>query len=260
MPDASCTGVPAGTALTPASGRIVLSTPGQVYENRDVAGCIVVQANNVTVRKVRVRGSNCDNQHQIDTGYGTYSGILIEDVEVDGKSLSGFGAGIGNSGFTCRRCDIHNVGIGVSMSNDVVIEDSYIHDMISEGNPATTGSHNTAIVSNGGSNFTVRHNYLDGETANASSALSLYGDFDPIKNVLVQNNLFNGGGYCVYGGSVPGKPYPVATSVRFLDNRFGQKHYPGCGFYGSVIYFDPRGTGNVWSGNVWDVTGQPVAP
>lgn len=257
MPDASCTGVLAGSVLASMSGRIVLSTPGQVFENKDVAGCIVVKASNVTIRNVRVRGASCDNQHQIDTGYGAYAGILIEDVEVDGMSTSGYGAGIGNSGFTCRRCNIHHVGQGINMSNDVVVEDSYIHNMISEGNPATTGSHNEAIISNGGSGFVIRHNYLDGETKNASSSLSLYGDFSRISNVIVEQNLFNGGGFCVYGGSVPGKPYPVASNTKFVNNRFGQRYYGSCGYYGPVTSFSSA-NGNVWSGNVWDSSGAPV--
>lgn len=45
--------------------------------------------------------------HQIDVGYGEYSNVLIEDVEIDGLGGTGFGAGIGNAGFTCRRCNIH---------------------------------------------------------------------------------------------------------------------------------------------------------
>lgn len=94
------------------------------------------------------------------------------------------------------------------MSNKVVIEDSYIHDLASEGNPATTGSHNEAILSNGGSNFVVRHNNLDGETSNATGALAFFGDFDPLSNATVEQNLFNGGGSASTEEAPPPSPTP----------------------------------------------------
>ena len=248
------TGVPAVLVLRP-SGTITVTQPGTVIDGLDVSGCIIVRASNVTIKNTRVRGSSCDNGHNIDTGYGQYSGIVIQDVEIDGRNANAFGAGIGNSGFTCLRCNIHNVGQGANISDNVVIQDSWIHDVY-----YANGSHNEPVVSNGGSNLVIRHNTLSGNPTNGtSSALSLYGDFDQIRNVLVENNLFNGGSYCVYAGSVPGKPYPVAANTRFLNNTFGRMYYPSCGEYGPATAY-ASGNGNAWSGNVWADTGTPVTP
>ncbi|SDL83304.1 hypothetical protein, partial [Tessaracoccus oleiagri] len=53
FPNATNTGVPAGTVLR-RSGSIVVTTPGTVIDGLDVDGSIDVQANNVTIRNSRV--------------------------------------------------------------------------------------------------------------------------------------------------------------------------------------------------------------
>src|SRR2546427_3410110 len=53
-PDATNTGVPAGTALTVVNGDVTISTAGMIYENKDVRGCITVNAANVIIRKSKV--------------------------------------------------------------------------------------------------------------------------------------------------------------------------------------------------------------
>ena len=120
------------------------------------------------------------------------------------------------------------------------------------------GSHNEAILSNGGSGFLVRGNRLDSNLEDGtSSALSFYGDFEQVRDALVERNLFNGGGFCVYAGSVDGKPYPVAANTRFVDNHFGRDLTDQCGWYGPVTAYR-AGNGNAWSGNVWHDTGAVV--
>lgn len=250
FPGAGNTGVPPGTALTP-SGTITVTTAGAVVEKLDVTGCILVRASDVTIRSTRVRGS-C-RAGAIDTGYGAYSGIVIHDVEIDGLNEDAGAALLGNSGFTCRRCNIHHGGGGVRMTSDVVLEDSWIHDIYGSGS-----SHNSGVGSNGGRNFTVRGNNIDCSTLpNCSGALVLYGDFDPVADVLVENNLFNGGGYCVYGGSVPDKAFPIASNTRFIGNAFGRAAFGKCGYYGPYTSWSDA-NGNAWTGNVWHDTGDLI--
>lgn len=245
FPGPTNTGVPAGTTLTPR-GTFTISTPGTVIDRADVTGCIFVRANNVTIKNTRIRGA-CWNG-AIDTGFGEYSGILVQDVEIDGQNAPGVEdqVGIGYSGYTCRRCNIHHIGNGARMATDVVIEDSWIHDIYT-----ANGSHNSAIGSNGGWNFVVRHNNLDCATTDGCSGpLVMYGDFDPISNALIENNLFNGGGVCTHGGSTEGKAYPQASNVRYLNNRFRTDLYPECGYWGVRASWNYN-NGNVWTGNVW---------
>lgn len=255
MPNASCTGWQhTGVSLTPYTGPLTITTPGTVIDGKDVSGTLSIQADNVTITRSRVRG-------HINTGYGENTGILIQDVEVNPGNDNGSLSAIGNSGFTCIRCNVYNAGQGFNITSNVTIKDSYVHDLFGQGS-----SHNEPIVSNGGGPFTIVHNELVGNFNSArtgggmSASLALYGDFGQIRDVLVQYNRFNlgnGGSYCVYAGSVPGKAYPVASNTRFLNNRFGRALQPNCGQYGPVTAYSGA-NGNAWAGNVWDDTGAPV--
>jgi hypothetical protein len=256
MPDASCTGWQhTGVRLTPYTGPMMITTPGTVIDARDVRGTLLIRADDVTITRSRVRG-------HIDTGYGDHRGILIRDVEVDAGNDDGFLAAIGSSGFACTRCNVHNAGQGFNITSDVTIQDSYVHDLFGQ-----EDSHNEPIVSNGGGGFTIVHNELVGSFNSAttgggmSASLALYGDSGPIHDVLVRHNRFSlgdGGSYCVYAGSVPDKPHPLAHNTRFLENRFSRVQ-PDCGRHGPASSYDDA-NGNVWSGNVWDDTGATVNP
>ena len=250
-PDSSTTGVPDGVVLTPSSG-FDITDDGTVIDGLDITGCLVVRADDVTIRNSRIRGS-C-GAGAIDTGTNGQSGILIEDVEIDGLGENPDGYLLGASGFTCRRCDIHSGGNGIRIVNDVVIEDSYIHDIVN-----VDGAHFTAIGSNGGQRIVLRHNNID-NPAGGSAALGLYGDFAPIQNVLVENNLFNGGNsYAVYAGAIGGKAFPDGNNVRFIDNRWGREYWDLSAQYGPVSGFGANDPGNEWSGNEF-LDGEIIEP
>ncbi len=239
MPDASCTGVPVGTALKACSN--TLNVAGATYDGCLFSGSISVQANNITIKNSKIAGG------RVDTGYGAQTGLVLMDVEIDGENRDPNNqSAIGPDNYTCIRCNVWRTGRGAAMNNNVTLRDSWFHDFF-----YTSGAHQTAAQSNGGSNFQVIHNNLECRSGGCSSALSLYGDFSPINNVLVQNNLFNtSGSYCTYGGSVSVKPYPNATNVRYIDNLFGKKYFSICGIYGPYTAW-AWNTGNVWSGNRW---------
>jgi hypothetical protein len=246
------TGVPAGTRLSPVVGQLTFSTPGQVVDAKDVTGCITVTASNVTLSRFRVRG--CAREPVISVGYGL-SGIRIEDCEIDGGNLNPDASAVGYDGYTMRRCDVHNTGSGLHMTNDVTVEDSWVHDL-QEGDD----SHNDSVITNGGAGLVVRHNTLE-NSHTQTSVVALYGDLDAVVDVVVQDNLLVGGGYTVYGGSVPGKRHSAqAAGIRVTGNRFSRRFFATGGSFGPVSGFDPGRPGNLWSGNVWDDTGAAVGP
>lgn len=247
------TGVPAGTALAPLNGETTtLATPGEVVDGKDVTGCLTITAANVTLRRFRVRG--CAREPVISVGYGL-SGVVIEDCEIDGGFLNPDAAAVGYDGYTIRRCDIHGTGSGLHMTNNVVIEDNWVHDLY-EGED----SHNDAVLTNGGAHMVVRHNTLENPLTQ-TAVVALYGDVEAVVDVVVEDNLLDGGGYTVYGGSVAGKPYSDgAAGIRFTGNRFGRRFFANGGKYGPVSGFDPGRPGNVWAGNVWHDSGAPVEP
>jgi hypothetical protein len=251
FPDASCTGWEY-TGVTLRDCPTLVDQPGAELDGCRFAGGLTLAAADVTITRSRIEGG----VGRLDGGEDLQNLMLI-DVEIDGSgerdpnSL----AAIGNDNYTCVRCHIHDTGRGANLGRNVHIEASYLHDF-----PQMGDNHLTAIGSNGGSNFTIIHNNLECAVSGCSAALALYGDFAPIDNALIQHNLFNTyGSFCTYGGSVDGKNYPVATDVRYLDNRFGRKFRPDCGAYGPVDSFR-SGQGNFWRGNEWEDGSGPITP
>lgn len=246
-PTAATTGYPAGTNLTPMGG-ITITTDGAVYDAVEFNGDVVVKANNVTIRNSKVNG-------RIDIR-APYAGLLVQRVEIAGPG-AGYTTkypGIGYDNFTADGVNIHGWGDGAMFDSNVTIKNSWIHDI-----PVSGDSHNQAILSLGGPNFTIVNNRLDaGNEGNFTAALSFLNQWDSFTDTLVQGNLFNGGGYCVYaGGEDKGNAARPSSNVRFLDNSFGTEKNPKCGYYGPATAFDSSGAGNVWSGNAM-TNGTPV--
>jgi hypothetical protein len=226
---------------------------------------IFIEANNVTIKRSRFScdpGVSCGTWIQVGDHIGGAgaAGVLIEDIELFGGTCDhtlSFSNAIIGSGYTLLRANIHNVGEAAEARgpNPVVIQDSYVHDLCIRDD---LGSHNEDIGTNGfAAGFTIRHNNLenwDGQTG----VVTLFADFSPVQNVTITDNLLNGAGYTIYGGSGDGKPYSAQTrNIVITNNHFGRKFYSNCGYYGPQAYTDPTSP-SVWSGNVWDDTGQPV--
>ena len=45
------------------------------------------------------------------------------------------------------------------------------------------------------------------------------------------------------------------TNIKITNNRFSPLYFSKSGYWGPLAAFNRSGTGNVWSGNVWDNTG-----
>ena len=256
-PGPNSTGVPDDIPLT-RSGPVTISTPDAIVEALEIHGDLTILADNVTVRYVRIVGG------VVRVGDETVSpgGVILMDSEVNGRGRSDAPrlAGVGYSGITVLRADIHHVGVGVAAVSDVVVRDSWIHDLVVEGDPAQGGSHNEPILSNGGRNLRFIGNRLEaGPEPNMSGALALYGDFEPILDVEITGNLLAGGGYALYAGSLPDKRFPRAERVRVIDNVFYRDRLLDGGTEGPVAGWGD-GPGHVWSGNVWSDDGSPVTP
>ena len=248
FPDESCTGW-RHTGVSLRDCPTTITEAGARLDGCRFPGGVTILAAGVTISRSLIHG--------LVEPHDSLQGLTLTDVEIDGSGQPDpqGEAAIGNGDYTCIRCHIHSSGRGANLDRNVRIEDSYLH-----GFSYTDGVHQTAIGSNGGSGFTIIHNNLECSTDGCSAALALYGDFFPIEDVLVQRNLFNTtGSFCTYAGSVEGKPFPVGTGIRYLDNRFGRKYHPDCGIYGTVTSWGQH-TGNAWQGNQWQDGSGPVNP
>lgn len=280
FPNASNTGVPAAVTLSQYSGSNYITQDNIVIDGKILDG-LCIQANNVTVKNSLVRGGI-----SMPTG-GAYGGcpgakktnLVVSDTTITGSWIAGTkytaeqegelaaSTGIQGDNFSCFRCNISRFGIAVYADSNVTVQDSYLHDFVGTNQcsrwvGSDCVSHNSGIGGLGAVNNKYIHNNIDGGFINGkdgmSGAIVIYADSNglPADNVLVQNNLLNGGGYCIYPGVAhDGDTKTYVRDVRVVDNHFGKKYSSKCGGYGPVA--SPTGT-ITWTGNVWDDTGAAV--
>jgi hypothetical protein len=254
FPDLTNTGVTPGTPLATVNGVVTLSTPGQVFENREVRGSIIVTAPNVTIRNVRV--INADPYYVIGVKNNndwdnSDANLLLDHVEINFDGHPDV-KGIAFNGFTARHVLFHNGADCAHFGVNVVIEDSMCvlgPDANGDGNP-DPGSfcdgpeHFDGFQSDGGSNITLRHNTIR-NPCHQTSAILMSTNTSPIDRVVIDNNLMSGGGYTVYCGTADG----VATHQTYTNNVFSREFFPNGGYWGRAAYCEDV---DVSGRNVWD--------
>jgi hypothetical protein len=243
FPGPSNTGVPPGTRLRP-SGTVVVTEPGTVIEGLDIAGTLDIRADDVVVRRTRIRSTGDD--WTVVGIEGGLTGIVIEDCEIDGLGTSGWQdggtTGIQGEGATVRRCDIHSVGDGMKAGSNTIFENNWVHDLAAAGEPHYDGFQ----LDGGAENVAVRHNTIS--MPDQTGAVNVGNTFGPISGVVIDGNLLAGGTYTVY---VDGKfsDDPI-TGVSVTNNRFGWHQY------GHALVREATLAAS--SGNIDDKTGAPV--
>jgi Bacterial TSP3 repeat len=258
FPDVENTGprVAAGD-LQLVNSNVTLDRPGQIYENKDVHGCITVTAANITVRNVRITG--CGGV--FGPPAGNAMGLLLEDVEIDDDGDL-FGTQC-CSNFTARRVFFHNGGDCVTAEANVTVEDSFCtmgpdHD--DDGWADSTDFCNDPEAHFDGfqsdftmSNVTFHHNTIR-NPCNQTSAI-LIGHVGPTsRDIVIDQNLMAGGGYTVYCEDL-GRDVPRQI---LTNNRFSRVFFPNAGSFGPTT---SCATPDVLAaGNVWDNTGARLRP
>lgn len=254
-PDATCTGVPAGTNLTAYTGPSTITTAGTIIDSKNITTCLIIKASNVTIRKSKVACSGSVINNCPDDPVCPYTNMLIEDTEVSCNNTNG--TGITTVAYTARRVNVHGCENVVYAQKDVTIEDSFIHDPI-DYTPATDPHTDSIQVPETGSNVTVRHNKVYGNyvspTSYGSSAMTAA---RTVTNILITNNVFAGGGYALYCPEEYLGYY--GTNVRVIDNHFSTIFTPGVGGEPAPSAWTGCSNEAQVTGNVYHETGQPVA-
>ncbi|GAB7190142.1 hypothetical protein NUM3379_08480 [Kineococcus sp. NUM-3379] len=205
------TGVPLGTELEP-SGSVSATTDGQVLEDLDVDGCISVKADDVVIRRVRVR---CAEKERAITIEGERENLLVEDSEIDGRGSTEVAIGWG--GYTLRRVNVHSTFDGPRLGSGVTIEDSWIHDIVRRDDV-----HGDAAQSTGAEGVLVRGNSMNptntrtDDPLNAAVQLGSENRGTGLSDVLIEGNYLDGGNYTV---NVRGDA--EVDGVRIRGNVFG---------------------------------------
>lgn len=216
--------MPPGVVLELSEG-LRITIAGSVVENKDVDGCVDVLADDVTIRNTRIR---CDEEGRvkaIDVARGV-EGLVVEHSEIDG--LGKTEVGIGWSRYTLRYVDVHGVGDGARFGDDVMIENSWIHDMVRLGS-----LHPDALQTTSTRRAVIRGNVLepsrpdrhrDGGRDPNNAALMLGSELGPqqVRDVLVEHNRMGGGNYTVNArGDIDARGVVIRDNVFVDDARYG---------------------------------------
>ena len=188
-------------------------------------------ANNVTIKNNNIHGP-------VQTPYPRYCDNGIRDIYADSENLT-----VENNNIWYCASPMNNI------ANGGLIEQNYMHD----NGYGSSDDHTNGIQFEAGSGrlMTVRDNTIFNPLAQTDTII-LSNDGGGVEtNRLITHNLLGGGGYCFYGA---GGPSLAARNIAFTNNSFSRTYYPTCGSFGPGVYWNP-GSGDVWTGNVWDDTG-----
>jgi hypothetical protein len=203
------------------SGKVTLSTPGQVFENFILEGgsaYISVNASNITIRNGIVRnGSHTGNAISVESS--DHRNVLIENVEVSGGAYTN---AVKISYGTVRGCHFHNLhSDGIRIRYATVIEGNWIEDF-----GHGPESHGDAVqrYPTDGTGHVLRNNYLDARNANAAAF--------HLNDSTLSGNVFRGGNYTVQ-----------AERSSFIGNVWHDDSQ-----YGPIITKEQA----AWESNTWD--------
>ncbi|MGI6853456.1 right-handed parallel beta-helix repeat-containing protein [Mesorhizobium sp. 1B3] len=246
LPDASTTGVKAGTTLKPYSGPMNITEDGTVIENAIIDGTLSVKAANVTIKNSVIQ----------NFAWWGIEGEGAENLRVENSEFVGLGAteatnsAILGSG-TFVNNDIQGVAIGIQLTDGAsTVRGNYIHDLASN----AADPHYDGITALGGqSNVLMEGNSIIVPQDHGTASILIQNTFGPVSNVMVRDNLMLGDpSYSLYvDASRDGGPI---TGVTVEDNYVDQGAYG----YFSVTNSDPIIRNNVqWQEGV-DPTPYPT--
>lgn len=243
------------------SESLTVRQDGAVIQDLDVQGSIVVQANDVTIRNVRVRSDS--NSYGITVGKGRY-GTLIENVDVQmgagggsaNAAIGGVGDHAGEGGTAhgdnviVRSSRLTGNGDGIKAANYSLYEDNYIAMRRSAG----SGKHIDGIQSSGKSSWTARRNWIDqAYSAGHNSAIfaqAFTGSSNvEITDIRILGNWVNGGVFTIQTGEGKNDEVGLVSDVLIEDNIFFRDYLYGV--------YEPRGDVD-GDGGVWADTGEVV--
>jgi hypothetical protein len=267
-PDATNSGVPAGTALKSVPGQVSSGT-GWHYDSRgwvEVTGAGANLTGLSIPYNVDITASNVTLDDDDIVTSGTF-GVSLRNTAgdtIENSTISGQDAAAGrvdaaisdvygdSTAMTVKNDNISDFRIAVQMGNGGLAEGNYIHD------PGYIAGDHTDGIMAGGSTVptTIKDNTVfislgqtDAVTIDASST------GQEVANQTIEGNFLAGGAYALYGGAGNDDP---TSNILVENNRFGQQYFPKSGQYGPDAYYTTTDPGNVWTGNIWDTTGQPA--
>jgi hypothetical protein len=267
-PDASTTGVPAGTTLTAYTGPCTITADNTVIDSKTV-NCapdgVIVRAGNLTIRNSMVTGLI-----RLDTDRAGAAGwsFSVTDSEVDATEVQLAAICCGNltvtrvnvhGGVTAVQCEASGPSSGGDLTPYCTVRDSYLHG---QGIPVGAQWHLGGFLTEGGDNaVTLDHNYVICDApvylpdGGCTGDINLLAHFGIIHDVTVHNNKMGASldlSYCTFGGAGIADYGPYSYNIVYTDNVFERGTNGKCGGYGPVTNYELGRPGNVWTNNRYD--------
>jgi hypothetical protein len=239
-------------------GNYNITEDGAVVDAVNVPnGCILIKAVGVTIKNSKANCVTTDFNGRAKDPANPRA--TIQDSEFD------CGSGIGGTAIFYENMDVQRVDItscenGFDAFKNMMIEDSYVHDLY-QATPGNGDPHTDGVQSADGSNVTIDHNTIYGfntgcqwpndGSCNGTAAVNINNSpTGPTStNVTISNNLLAGGAVALYCPRVP------TSNFRVTDNHFSTVYSPKVGEFG--VSTDCV-SNEIVSGNVYHETGQPV--
>ncbi|MGE5827235.1 MAG: hypothetical protein ACM30G_02585 [Micromonosporaceae bacterium] len=260
-PDATNTGVPAGTTLSVYTGPCTITVSGTVIDAKLVSCDLDIATTGVRITRSSIGGTVSVASPTSETA----PRLTISDSVIDAghRQVTGLGDGL----FVATKLEIRGGNRGVLCAWRCTLQDSWVHGTYVESNWHASGvraERYSTIIHN-----TIACDWLvpTAQDGGCSADLTGYADFAAPHDWIIQDNFFvanpNGAAFCAYGGSSGGKPYSndplTGTSIQFIGNVFQRGSNRACAAYGPIDAFNPAKAGAVWSGNRYD-DGAVISP
>jgi hypothetical protein len=217
-----------------------------VIENLEINGNIIIDAQNVTLKNIKL---TTDDFHGIQV-MDSATGFTLMDSEINGNGQAhdgfyGFG--------TILRTNIYGTenGINSSGAGPMLIQDNYIHGMAGD-----ASSHFDSIEINSGHNIQILHNTIVNEHGQ-TSAIMMDNWAGGLSNIEIDGNYIEGGGYSVYLDDSFGGGTVDDASISITNNEVGGGQWGDYALYGNT----PVMSGNVGLGETVAATaGGTIVP
>ncbi len=215
-------------------GDLEVTTAGAVISDLVVTGTILVEAPNVTLRRVRVARES-DGTWAVRQLPGA-TNLTIEDSEIGGDGRHTVQRGIAQEadGLVVRGTVVRAVQVGITVLTRATVENTRIVDLLH------TDKGFGLVCHGDGSQITISGSTIV-VPSQADAAVALNADNGPIVGVRLVGNVLGGGRSTLHSGG--------STEVEVTGNRFRRQAEP--------VRWD-TGSPKVWSNNTWEDTGAAV--
>lgn len=229
-------------------GSVNSSSDGQIIEGLNILGPVRIRHDNVTFRQCRVFAPEAV---LVAVDNATKTGIVVEDVLIDGTSIAGTNGWRpeGGGGSIIRRCNITGCENAVQIGeNAMQVLDCWMHDLFVGG-----ASHTDGIQGNGGyTSLLIEGNAIYSAD---TSCVIMQNEGGGFSGLVANSNLLvmAPGSACFVCRDDKGAGNIGATT--FTNNYLGK---PAGGTYNDIQWGHSPGP-LVYTGNVDYLTGAPVA-